>query len=159
MLKVLKKDNKVENLDLTKINNVFLWSMEEEKPKWYNLKARWNNYWKIKNTFNPFDLDITPEAFADSLEKGFNTTPEEEAEKSKFLSNMLVKLLHPYTESQIDENVFKYTHDSDSEKVYYKVNEIEMSPEEYQQYLDKKALNKKLSITLKPRVKTKQGKI
>lgn len=160
MLNILKKDNKVESLDVKKIKNVLSWANEpKEKTKWYKIKAKWNKFWKKKNKYNPFDIEIDTDAFADALGKMLNTTPEEEAERHKRTIEMLEYMMHPYNKTQIEENVFKYTHNNKPEDFYYKVNEIKMSPEEYQHYLDKKVLNEKLSKNLQVRAKTKQGKI
>ena len=88
-----------------------------------------------------------------------NTTPEEEERAMKRTLQMVQYMLHPYNETKVSENIFKYTHNNNSEDFYYKVSEIKMTPEEYSHYLDKKALNEKLSYSLETKYKTKKMKI
>lgn len=162
MLKIIKKNNNTEVFDTKKINNTLSWANNSEKQsKWYDIKGKWNNFRKSKNKLNPFSIKSDKDNLdlASLIVSIMNTTPEEDERAMKRTLQMINYMIHPYDETQIEEYIYKYTHNNNAEDFYYKVHNIKMTQDEYYHYLDKKALNEKLSSHLSTKSKTKQIKI
>lgn len=114
---------------------------------------------KATNTFNPFAYTKNSSGIMENLIMLMNQTPEEEAASMQRVMNMLKLMAHPYREEKINDMVSKFTHINENENYYYIVQKVKMNPEQYQQYLDKKALNEKLHKKLPIRKKEKRAKL
>lgn len=112
-----------------------------------------------KNIFNPFINNEHSSSIAENLIMLLKRTPEEDDASMQRVMNMLKLMAHPYLEEKINNSVSKFTHINKNEDYYYEVQKIKMNQEQYQQYLDKKALNEKLRKKLPLRKKEKRAKL
>lgn len=123
-------------------------------------KLRKNIFQKKEiNTCNDFTLYKNAGSLTDIMVMLMNRTPEEEAESMKRVMNMAKLMANPYTEEKLNDSVSKFIHISKNEDYYYEVEKIRMDKEQYQQYLDKKALNEKLQQKLSSRKKENRAKL
>ena len=123
------------------------------------INNKWNNFRKYKNTINPFSIKKKDDDLGNVLDALLNITPEQEKEMNKRALKMFNYMIHPYDEIKINEIEFKYIHAVNKDDFYFKVNEIKMTKDEYEQYLSKKNLNQKLNESLMKKTKVKSIKI
>lgn len=111
------------------------------------------------NKCNDFTSHKNAGSLTDIMVMLMNRTPEEEAESMKRVMNMAKLMANSYTEEKLNDSVSKFIHISKNEDYYYEVEKIRMDKEQYQQYLEKKALNEKLQQKLSSRKKEKRAKL
>lgn len=123
-------------------------------------KLRKKNFQKKEiNKLNLFTSHKNAGSLTDIMVMLMNRTPEEEAESMKRVMNMAKLMANSYTEEKLNDSVSKFIHIGKNEDYYYEVEKIRMDKEQYQQYLDKKALNEKLQQKLSSRKKEKRAKL